>query len=119
MRYMNDYDLDQARRRYGRGETPNRLTLVMIVDELREQTNLVSDGWAYWSKPCRAASKAMELIESTAYPEYERRQHEDITDAEFRAAVRPIKSFLTRHANVFNPFQRELILRQANLTFTP
>lgn len=111
MKYMNDYDIASARSRYGRGATPNRLALALVVDNLAEQTNLVSDGWAYWSKPCRAAAKAIELIESTAYPEYERRQREDITEAEMLAAVRPIKSFLTRHAHVFSADQREIILR--------
>lgn len=111
MRYMNDYDLESAVRRYGRGETPNRLALALVVANLAHHTNYVSDGWAYWSKPCRAAAKAIELIESTAYPEYERRQHEDITDAEMRAAVRPIRSFLTRHAHVYSAERRELILR--------
>jgi len=111
MKYMNDYDIASARSRYGRGVTPNRLALAIVVDNLAEQTNLVSDGWAYWSKPCRAAAKAIELIESTAYPEHDRRQREDITDAEMRAAVRPIKSFLTRHAGVYSTEARERILR--------
>jgi len=111
MRFMNDYDIAQARRRYGRGETPNRLALAIVVDNLAAYTNQVSDGWAYWSKPCRSAAKAIELIESTAYPEYERRQHEDITEAEMLAAVRPIKAFLTRHKDVFSADMREQILR--------
>lgn len=111
MKFMNDYDLTQARHRYGKGETPNRLALVMVVDNLAEQTNHISDGWAYWPKPCRSAARAIELIESTAYPEYERRKHEDITDAEMHAAVRPIKSFLTRHAHIYSAEQREWILR--------
>jgi len=111
MKYMNDYDLQSARSRYGRGETPNRLALALVVDNLAEQTNMVSDGWAYWSKPCRAAARAIEHIESTAYPEYERRQHEDVTEAEMLAAVRPIKAFLTRHAHVYSADQREIILR--------
>jgi hypothetical protein len=112
MRYMNDWDLQQARSRFTRaGIVPNRLALVLVVDNLREQTNLVSDGWAYWPKPCRAADKAMALIDSTAYPEYDRREREDITEAEMLAAVRPIKSFLTRHAHVYSAEQREIILR--------
>lgn len=111
MRYMNDYDIESARRRYGRGETPNRLALVMVVDHLREWTDGHSDGWAYWPKPCRAAEKAIVLIESTAYPEYERRQREDITDAEMRDAVKPIKAFLTRHKHIVTPEDREMILR--------
>lgn len=109
MRYMSDYDIQNARQRYGRGETPNRLALAIVVDRLAEWTNDHSDGWAYWLPPRRAANKAMALIESTAYPEYERRQREDITDAEMRAAVRPIKAFLTREK--VRAEDRDLILR--------
>lgn len=109
MKFMNDYDIATARQRYGRGLTPNRLALVLVIDNLRDWTNRHSDGWAYWPKPCRAASQAIALVESTAYPEYERRQSEDITDAEMLAAVRPIKAFLTRqHVNAES---REIILR--------
>lgn len=109
MRFMNDYDIQQARSRYGRGETPNRLALAIVVDRLAEWADNHSDGWAYWPKPCRAAEKAIVLIESTAYPEYERRQHEDITDSEMLDAVRPIKAFLAREK--VSATDRELILR--------
>jgi hypothetical protein len=111
MKYMNDYDLDNAIRRFARGETPNRLALALTVANLADQTNNVSDGWAYWPKPCRAAEKAISLIESTSYPEYERREREDITDAELAAAVRPIRSFLTRHRDIYSAERREIILR--------
>ena len=101
MKYMNDYDLSCARRQYGQGRTPNRLALVMVVDSLREWTDNHSDGWAYWPKPCRAAAKAMELIDT--------REDTDITDGEMQAAVRPIKAFMTRES--VDPRNRELILR--------
>jgi len=111
MRFMNDYDLAYARRRFGRGNTPNRLALVLVVDNLREQTNLVSDGWAYWPKPCRAAEKAIRLIESTTNAANDKQEYYDISEAAMLAAVRPIKAFLTRHAHVYSAEQRELILR--------
>lgn len=96
MRFMNDYDLESAARRYDPDVVPKRAALVLVVVALANWANDNSDGWAYWPKPCRSAAKAIALIESTAYPEYERRQHEDATDAEFKAALTPIKSFLTR-----------------------
>lgn len=111
MRFMNDYDLAFARRRFTRSTCPNRLALVMVVDNLREQTNLVSDGWAYWPKPCRAAERAIRLIESTTNAANDEQERHDITEAEMLAAVRPIKAFLTRHAGVYSADQRELILR--------
>jgi hypothetical protein len=96
MRYMNEYDLFSAQRRYDPARVPNRAYLTQVIMALAEWANHNSDGWAYWPKPCRAAARAIELVESTAYPEYERRQREDATDAETMAAVRPIKAFLTR-----------------------
>lgn len=114
MKFMNDYDLGYARQRFTRSTCPNRLALVLVIDNLREETNLVSDGWAYWSKPCRSAAKAMALIESTTNQANDAQEREDITVAEMQAAIRPIKSFLTRHAAVFSSSQRERILRAAS-----
>lgn len=111
MRYMNDYDLDYARRRFTRATTPNRLALVMVVDNLREWANAHSDGWAYWPKPARAADKAMALIESRTNAENDAQEANDISDTDLQAAVRPIKAFLTRQK--VNAAQRELILRAA------
>jgi hypothetical protein len=95
---MNDYDLDCARARFTRSTTPNRLALVLVVDNLREWADSVSDGWAYWPKPCRAAEKAISLIESRTYAENLAQEDNDISDAEMLDAVKPIKSFLTRMA---------------------
>lgn len=115
MRYMNDYDLDRAVSRFTQASTPNRLALALTVRELAEQTNMVSDGWAYWTKPTRAADKAMSMIESRTYAEDQAQEAEDISDAELVAAMRPIRSFLTRHAHVYSSEARELITRQADL----
>ena len=111
MRFMNDYDLEFARRRFTRATCPNRLALVLVVDNLREQTDNVSDGWAYWPKPARSAAKAMDLIASTTNAANDEQERHDVTDAEVRAAVRPIKAFLTRHASVYSAERREIILR--------
>jgi hypothetical protein len=96
MTWMNDYDLDEAERRYDPGQTPNRAHLTATVSALRDWTNRNSDGWPYWSKPSRAAARAMGLIEATTWEETERRATEDATDAETKAALSPIKAFLTR-----------------------
>jgi len=100
---MNDFDLHCARQRFGRGNTPNRLALTMVVDNLREWSDKHSDGWAYWPKPVRAAAKAIALVDGLD------RATGDITDAEMSAAVRPIKAFLTRQQ--VSTHDRELILR--------
>jgi hypothetical protein len=111
MRYMNDYDIEFAVRRFTRASKPNRLALALVVQNLAEETNWVSDGWAYWPKPCRAANRAIELIESTTNAANDEQERYDITDAEMLAAVRPIKAFLTRHTSVYSAERRERILR--------
>ena len=96
MRFMNEYDLFSAQSRYEPGRVPNRAYLTQVVMALAEWANHNSDGWAYWPKPTRAASRAMELIESTTSAENDRREQVDATDAETAAALRPIRAFLTR-----------------------
>lgn len=96
MLYMNDYDLMRATARFRRGDTPNRLALARMVDNLRVWANQHSDGWAYWPKPCRAAKGAMLLIRSTTNAANDAQERTDATDAETRAAVRTVKAFLTR-----------------------
>lgn len=120
MKHMNDYDIDNALRRFvpagfdladpsTQGPVPRRAKLAILVNNLADWTNGHSDGWAYWLPPRRSAQRAIGLIESTAYPEYSRREVEDVTEAEFKAAVRPIKAFLTKQG-VFGR-ERDEILR--------
>lgn len=113
MRFMNDYDIDCAIARAIRETQPNRLGAAYVIQHLAEWTNSVSDGWAYWSQPRRAATKLMELADG--------RHDTDCTDAELAAAVRPVKALLTRCAKerhglhpdrpMVTAEERELILR--------
>lgn len=96
MTWMNRYDIEEAVRRYDPGQTPNRAHLAATVDALKDWTDGNSDGWPYWPKPSRAAARAMELIQHTTYADAERQETEDATDAETKAALSPIKAFLTR-----------------------
>lgn len=112
MRFMNDFDIEYARQRFGRGSTPNRLALALVVDNLRDWADDHSDGWAYWPKPARAADKAMALIESRTSRENDEQERNDITDVEMQTAVRPIKAFLTRQK--VSAEEREIILRAVN-----
>ena len=112
MKYMNAYDLYGAYHRFRRGSTPYRAALVFTVTELRNWADLNSDGWAYWRKPAQAAQRAISHIESTTNEENDRRAREDISLEEFKAAIRPIKSFLTRQ-NVSDA-DRKLILFAAD-----
>ena len=101
MNFANEFDLHHARNRFGRGTTPNRLALTMVVDRLREWSDNNSDGWAYWPKPVRAATRAIDII----------MEHDtaDISDADLASTVKPIKAFLTRQK--VSEQDRELILR--------
>ena len=119
MRYMNDYDLDYARRRFTRASCPNRLALVLVIDQLRHWTDGNSDGWAYWPKPCRAAQKAIDHVYSTTNAANEAQEAHDITDAEMRAAVVPIRSVLTRHKHKLGSADREMILRAVDSPTSP
>lgn len=104
MKFMNDYDIDHALRRFDDTDTPNRFRLAVVVNNLADWTNDNSDGWAYWPKPLRAASKAIFLIASTTSAANDAQERTDATDVEVTLALRPIKSFLTRqgvaHAEV-------------------
>jgi hypothetical protein len=94
--WMNDYDIEIAYRQFGDGGTPNRFAAVCVVNRLRLWTDANSDGWAYWPKPARAASKAMDLIASTTNQANDEKRFNDASDRELRAALSPIKAFLTR-----------------------
>src|SRR5690242_2090099 len=117
MRFMNDYDLQFARLRFTRDNAPNRLALAICVDRPREWADTVSDGWAYWDKPCKAARNAIELIDGLNRAD----ERVDITETEMLTAIRPIKQFLTRMAKqphglhpgrpMVTDDERELILR--------
>jgi hypothetical protein len=105
MHFMNDYDIDTAQHRFSQGSTPNREKVADVVAKLAEWTDDNSDGWAHWPKPARAAAKAMELIDPITNAEYDRMYANDATEAEVKAAFRPIKAFLTRqgvdHTEIF------------------
>lgn len=116
MRFMNEWDIDSALRRFDPGQTPNRAYLAAVVAALRDWTNSHSDGWAYWPKPARAARRAMELIDGGySFRERDDQEHIDATDAEVNAALRPIKALLTRqgvrHESVLPGRQLGLVLR--------
>lgn len=96
MRFMNDYDIAQAVQRFDASETMNRLRVARLIYRLSYWADANSDGWAFWPKPCRAAAKAIALVESRTWAENERQEEVDATDAEVRAALSPIKAFLTR-----------------------
>jgi hypothetical protein len=96
MRFMNEYDIRDAHFRYLSAETMNRLRVTRTVWRLAQWADANGDGWHSWPAPCRAAAKAIALIEGGTWAEREALEETDATDAEVRAALSPIKAFLTR-----------------------
>jgi len=99
MRFMNDYDIQDANARYGTHQILG--PAVRTLNNLVEWTNNNSDGWAYWPKPARAAAKLMELIERDGTNQFRNREREDVTVGEYRKALAPIKAFRTRQGADF------------------
>lgn len=97
MHFMNDYDIEIAQHRFSQGSTPNREKVADVVARLSQWADDNSDGWAYWPKPARAAAKAMELIAPVTNADIDNFLRQDATDTQVAAALRPIKSFLTRN----------------------
>ena len=107
--WMNRYEVSETAERVDATEFPNVAQVAQTVENLMHWADENSDGWTYWPKPSRAASKAMEMLD--AHEKAERRgwtpqdgDVEDITDADMRKVLSPIKAFLTRqgveHKNV-------------------
>lgn len=88
--WMNEYDIEHAAVRFTE-ETPNLRRGARILMRLVNYTNRNSDGWPYWQKPARAADKLMTLIQAAS-----RYDPEDITEADLKKALTPIKAFLTK-----------------------
>lgn len=106
MMLMNEYDIDNARSRFADDETPNLFTAANTLYRLKEWTNDNSDGWPYWRKPSQAAKRLQELLQAA-----DRFDPQDCTDAQLKAALSPVKAFLTRqgvmHQTIIAPLTDE------------
>lgn len=95
---------------------PNLLVAAKVLTRLVNWTDANSDGWVYWPKPSNAASKLQQHLERVLFLRRFGLKHDiDLTDEELKAAVRPIKSFITRQINAGNMkyWAREQILGEA------
>jgi len=95
MRFMNRWDIDEAYVRFDGHPILGPAT--QTLSNLERWADLNSDGWAYWPKPCRSAAKLIEMIES-AHPFGDAKEP---TEAEYKAALRPVKAFRTRQGADF------------------
>jgi hypothetical protein len=106
MRFMNEYDIDDALGRFR--DHPVLGPATRTLASLRDAANSNSDGWCYWPKPARSAAKLMELIEGDGTNYYRHGEREDATPAKLRAALTPIKSFRTRSGIDFQIFSEDM-----------
>lgn len=90
MLFLNEWEVEGREVRFNQGNTPVLGRGATYLGNLMRWTNSNSDGWPYWSKPCRAAKSLQELLYDDGY------DRQDATEAELRKALVPIKAFLTR-----------------------
>lgn len=99
---MNEGEIDQALDLVN--EAPEYRRYVEYLSDWRHVINANSDGWCYWKIGSRCARKLedliQQLIEWIRYggdSPHRLPQPPKPTPEAFRAALRPIKSFATRH----------------------
>jgi hypothetical protein len=83
MMFMNQWEIEEAVCR--RANDPVLGPATVFLEKFMHEVNAHSDGWAYWSAPVNAAKQLMQLIK-LGYA----------TEAQYRKALGPIKSFMTR-----------------------
>lgn len=98
MAWMNQWEIEEAKQQCARHPILRKATQVLY--DLMTLTNEVSDGWHYWPKPSRAASRLQELIQRGIERRFDDRLP-DVTETELKRALTPIKSLMTRHAKDF------------------
>lgn len=92
--WMNSWDIERAVAVYDGHPILGPASKTLL--NLERWTNANSDGWPYWRKPANAAKRLMELLQRDyRYGEAE------VTEAEYKAALRPIKAFRTRQGADF------------------
>lgn len=96
MLYFNEYDLGLVFHAFNNDETPNLKRGVHTLRNLMTWANYNSDGWAYWPKPARAANRLIEVINAAHSEHWKGNTVDDITEADLKKALTPIKAFLTR-----------------------
>lgn len=93
--WMNEYDIEDALRLTAHFELPNARRGAEILSRLKDWTNNNSDGWPYWQKPAKAADKLMTALQSSIQASRQS-DNTDMTEAQLKAALTPVKAFLTR-----------------------
>lgn len=96
--YLSTDDLQDAIWRFGLC-APNRAHVARVVRNLATWANENSDGWAYWPSPRRAAANAVGEIHAYTTVERVAQEQKDISEAQVRRLLAPIKAFTTKQIN--------------------
>ena len=96
-RFMAEYMIIDLANEIDAERFPNLARTAHTVRNLMRWTNNNSDGWAYWVKPSRAASKAIDALHAYNFARYGHGEQADLSDADYRKALAPIKAFMTRY----------------------
>lgn len=96
--FLNSFDIDEAQMRVSQEQSarPNLETAVAVLVRLRDWTDANSDGWPYWSKPSNASQKLQTAVSARFFGAWDSRVNDDLTGAELKSAISPVKAFLTR-----------------------
>jgi hypothetical protein len=98
--FANVYDIHRYQQRFNAATgLPNLGKAADNLAALAEWTNDNSDGWAYWPKPSRAGQRLMALLSDAERRErdsWSTGRMDDITADDLKAALTPVKAFLTR-----------------------
>lgn len=78
---------------------PVALKGAAILQRLVDWTDSHSDGWSSWPKPGNAASRLMNSLADVRATQYRYPYDTDMTEADLKSGLAPIKSFLTRQIN--------------------
>lgn len=92
--WMNEYEIERMLRRFD--EDTNLMQGARILYRLMRWTNSNSDGWPYWQKPSRAATRLMELLQAKDMEYRCTGEFTDVDYKELQKTLTPIKAFLTR-----------------------
>ena len=85
MHFMNRWEIDEQAARHCNHKVLGPAT--RFLQHFRDLIDSNSDGWAYWGPPVHGAKRLMLLIQNP----------ETATEATFKKALTPIKTFCTRH----------------------
>lgn len=90
--FMNEYEIREARERWSTSDHPVMKPATRALYAFMQTVNDNSDGWPYWRPASKAATKLMALVDGDRFDD----ERVDATPKALRAALTPIKSFLTR-----------------------